>query len=95
VRAWWTGATVRFFADAFWAVVFFFVVDVWGAAHAPMARAAQRATGKGTTMSRKTPVYTLVRMLTRLLEKGQVGDLSYLCLETEGKPVVAQNRPVA
>ena len=43
-------------------VDFFFVVDVCGdgpPAHAPMARAADKATESGTTIRCKNPVYTL------------------------------------
>ena len=43
-------------APVFEAVVFFLVVDVWGAAHAPMARAAHKATVNGDGISRKNPV---------------------------------------
>jgi hypothetical protein len=38
------------------------LVAVWGPAHAPMARAAHRATGRGNGRSRKTSVYRKSRL---------------------------------
>jgi hypothetical protein len=57
------------FAAVLFAADFFLVVDVCGdgpPAHAPMARAANRATETGTTIGCKNPVYMTGRLKRRL-----------------------------